>query len=128
MNRVIHFEMPAADRERVTRFYNGVFGWQMQQMGPEMGNYIVATTTESDDNGPTKAGAINGGFFEKGGGQPSLPSVVIEVDDIAQHMKKVRDAGGEVQGEPQEIPGIGQWVVFIDTEGNRVSMVEPPRR
>ena len=128
MNRVVHFEMPADDADRVTRFYSDVFGWQMQQMGPEFGDYIVATTTESDEAGPRNPGAINGGFFPKSSGQPPIPSVVIEVDDITAHMNKVRDAGGQIVGEPQEIPGIGQFVVFVDTEGNRVSMIQPPPR
>jgi predicted enzyme related to lactoylglutathione lyase len=30
-----------------------------------------------------------------------------------------------VLGEPMEIPGVGQYVSFIDTEGNRVSMLQP---
>lgn len=128
MNRVVHFEMPAEDRERVARFYSGVFGWQMQTMGPEMGDYILATTTESDESGPKKPGAINGGFFPKSDEQPSIPSVVIEVEDIKNHMTKVRDAGGQVVGEPVEIPGVGWFVSFVDTEGNRVSMIEPAQR
>jgi predicted enzyme related to lactoylglutathione lyase len=43
-------------------------------------------------------------------------------------MKKVADSGGEVLGEPMEIPGIGQYVSFRDTEGNRVGMLQalPP--
>jgi predicted enzyme related to lactoylglutathione lyase len=130
MNRVVHFEMPAEDRERVSKFYGDVFGWQMQQMGPEFGDYIVATTTESTETGPTKPGAINGGFFPKSGpgsgDQPPIPSVVIEVEDIQAHMQKVKGAGGQIIGEPQEIPGIGQFVSFTDTEGNRVSMIQPP--
>src|SRR5260221_403093 len=110
MNRVVHFEMPAEDSSRVARFYSGVFGWQMQQMGADMGDYVLATTTESDETGPKAPGAINGGFFPKASGQPAIPSVVIEVEDIKAHMQKVRDAGGEVLGEPQEIPGVGQFV------------------
>ena len=36
---------------------------------------------------------------------------------------------GKVLGEPMEIPGVGQYVSFLDTEGNRVSMLQPlPRR
>jgi predicted enzyme related to lactoylglutathione lyase len=27
-----------------------------------------------------------------------------------------------------EIPGVGGYVSFLDTEGNRVSMLQPPRR
>jgi len=42
-------------------------------------------------------------------------------------MKKVQSAGGKVLGEPLEIPGIGWYVSFFDTEGNRVSMLQPQR-
>ncbi len=43
-------------------------------------------------------------------------------------MKKVTDAGGRLLGEPMEIPGVGKYVSFFDTEGNRVSMLEPAPR
>lgn len=42
-NLVVHFEMPYKDPERVSRFYNKVFGWTMKDAGPSMGNYVVAT-------------------------------------------------------------------------------------
>ncbi len=84
MNPVIHFEMPAEDRERMAGFYTTVFGWKTQMLGDEMGNYVVATTTESNEKGrPKKPGAINGGFFQKTDDKPlQYPSVVIQVDDI----------------------------------------------
>ena len=66
MNPVVHFEMPYDDRERMAKFYQSAFGWQTQMLGEEMGNYVLATTTETDESGPTKPGAINGGFFPKG--------------------------------------------------------------
>jgi hypothetical protein len=75
---------------------------------------------------PREPGAINGGFFQKTDDKPSqYPSVVIAVEDIREHMKKVETAGGEVLGEPWDIPGIGLYVAFFDTEGNRVSMLQP---
>jgi predicted enzyme related to lactoylglutathione lyase len=40
-------------------------------------------------------------------------------------MKMVEKAGGKVLGEPLDIPGVGSYVAFIDTEGNRVSMLQP---
>ena len=40
----------------------------------------------------------------------------------------VHKAGGKVLGEPMEIPGVGQYVSFTDTEGNRVSMLQPVPR
>jgi predicted enzyme related to lactoylglutathione lyase len=30
-----------------------------------------------------------------------------------------------VLGEPMLIPGVGQYVSFMDSEGNRVSMLQP---
>ena len=130
MNPVVHFEMPAEDCERMSRFYTKAFGWQTQMMGPEMSDYVVVTTTESDDGGPKQRGAINGGFFPKKKDWPAqVPSVVIPVDDIQGSMKKVTDAGGKVLGDPMDIPGVGRYVSFVDTEGNRVSMLQPlPRQ
>jgi len=50
MNPVVHFELGYEDRERMVKFYETVFGWKTQNMGPEMGNYVVAQTNESDEN------------------------------------------------------------------------------
>ena len=126
MNPVVHFEMPYDNRERITKFYESAFGWQTRVLGENMGNYVLATTTETDENGPKKPGAINGGFFPKKPDWPAqYPSLVIAVDDIKESVKKVTAAGGKVLGEPMEIPGVGQYVSFTDTEGNRGSMLRP---
>ena len=128
MNPVVHFEMPYEDKDRMADFYTKAFGWQVKKFGEEMGGYVTAATTESDDTGPKRLGAINGGFYPKSSGAPIEPSVVISVDDIKVAMKKVTDAGGKLLGEPMDIPGIGQYVSFTDTEGNRVSLLHPNER
>jgi uncharacterized protein len=126
MKPVVHFEMPYDDRTRMAKFYESAFGWQMRMLGEDMGNYVLATTTETDESGPKKAGAINGGFFpKKPGWTAQYPSVVIAVDDVKESMKKVLEAGGKMIGEPMDIPGVGNYVSFSDTEGNRVSMLQP---
>jgi uncharacterized protein len=128
MNPVVHFEMPAEDRNRMADFYANAFGWKTQQLGEDMGNYVLATTTDSDEKGPKKPGAINGGFFQKTDDKPAqYPSVVIAVDNIKEHMMKVEKSGGKVLGEPWDISGIGLYVSFFDTEGNRVGMIQPAR-
>ena len=126
MNPVVHFEMPAEDKSRMADFYTKAFGWKTQMLGPEMNEYVLVTTTESDEDGrPKNPGAINGGFYKKSADMPAqYPSVVIGVGDIKEAMKKVTEAGGKVLGEPMEIPGYGLYVSFFDTEGNRVSMMQ----
>jgi uncharacterized protein len=125
MNPVVHFELPYDDRARIVTFYDAVFGWKMQSLGEEMGHYVLATTAEADAIPDAPAGAINGGFFKR---QPSMPgqhpSVVIGVPDIKAAMRRVKDAGGDVLGEPMDIPGVGAYVAFTDTEGNRLSMLQ----
>ena len=126
MNPVVHFEMPAEDRKRIADFYATVFDWKTQLLGEDMGNYVLATTTDSDERGPKKPGTINGGFFQKTDDKPAqYPSVVIQVNDIKEHISKVEKAGGKLLGEPWSIPGVGLYVSFFDTEGNRVSMMQP---
>ena len=61
MNPVVHFEMPAEDRNRMAVFYQEAFGWKAQMLGPDMGEYVVVTTAESDAKPGAPAGAINGG-------------------------------------------------------------------
>lgn len=127
MNSVVHFEMPAKDKVRVSKFYSQAFGWKMETLGQEMGEYVLATTTEPGENGrPKNPGAINGGFFQwqnKPGFQQ--PSVVIGVDDLDAAIEAVKAAGGKVMDGPMDIPGIGKFCSIEDTEGNRVGVLQP---
>lgn len=132
---VVHFEMPAKDRKRVADFYAKVFGWQMNQLGPEMGNYLLAQTTETDENGMVKTpGTINGGFFEyKNEEGFNIPHLVILVDNLEESMKAVEETGGAIiggasgKGKIDNIPGIGRYISFQDSEGNHVGMLQPTR-
>lgn len=126
---VVHFEMPYENHERVMNFYSKAFGWQMNKLGSDMGDYVLAGTTETDENMMIKTpGNINGGFYKPDTNNPAVPSVVIEVENLEDSIKKVKDTGGKILGEPMEIPGIGNYVSFTDTEGNRVGMLQPPKR
>lgn len=107
-NAVVHFEMPSYDKVRVSKFYSQAFGWEMQQLGKEFGDYIVAMTARSGKDEPLEKGVINGGFFDyedKPG--RNAPHLVIQVENIEEAMKKVEDAGGKIKGKPQEIPIVG---------------------
>lgn len=126
MNPVVHFELPCDDRERIARFYQTAFDWQMQMLGEEMGHYVLATTAVTDARPGAPAGAINGGFFQRQPDWPAQhPSVVIGVQDVRAAMARVTAAGGQVLGEPMDIPGVGAYVAFMDTEGNRLSLMQP---
>jgi len=137
LNPVVHFEMGYNDPKRIAKFYESAFGWKTIQYGPELGNYIVAQTAETDDKGMIQTkGAINGGFYKKTEDPSSLaPSFVISVKNINKAIEEVKKAGGKILGgvnqqgehtmEPQMIPGVGLWISAKDTEDNRFSIMQP---
>jgi uncharacterized protein len=131
MYPVIHFELPAQDSERARRFYEGVFGWRITQLGPETADFLLAFTTDTDEASrvPKNAGAINGGLYKRTD-KDQQTKITILVDDVREAMKLVEAAGGKVlggvqrPGEPDEIPGVGLFANFVDPEGNVVTLYE----
>jgi predicted enzyme related to lactoylglutathione lyase len=126
-NPVVHFEMPYEDAARVKKFYEEAFGWGMLPLGAEMGGYVMAHASETDEHNMVKnLGTINGGFYKKNSDAVNT-NVVIAVEDIAVALEKVKVAGGAVMDGPTEIPGIGMYANIRDTEGNRVALLQPMR-
>lgn len=118
-NPVIHFDIPTDDSERARAFYESAFGWQTTQLGPEMGDYVLAYTVETDEETrmPAKRGAINGGLHARTEEDKSVKLTIL-VDDVQEAARKIEVAGGTILGEPVELPGVGLFVSFLDTEGN----------
>jgi predicted enzyme related to lactoylglutathione lyase len=128
-NPVVHFEMPAKDKKRVSEFYSKVFGWNMVQLGEEMGNYILASTTDTDEKTqtPKEPGSINGGFFDWADNDlDRVPHLVISVENLEKSIEDVKAAGGITISPKMDIPGVGKYVSFKDTEGNVVGMLQAP--
>ena len=126
MNPVVHFEMPYRDGARAGRFYTAAFGWQTQMLGEAMGHYITVTTATQDARPGAPGRCHQRRAVPLRGGWPAQhPGVVIGVEDLAAAMARVAAAGGQVLGEPMDIPGVGAYVAFMDTEGNRHAMLKP---
>ena len=126
INPVVHFELPYKDAERISSFYETTFGWQITKLGEQSGNYILAKTAVKDAKLGFPARTIDGGFFPTKPDWPNqYPSIVIGVDDINESIIKIKGNGGQVLGEPILIQNFGMYVSFIDTEGNRNSVLQP---
>jgi uncharacterized protein len=122
MRKVVHFEIPADDVDRAKEFYRSIFGWQLQDM-PEMNYTIVQTTAVNEQQMPTEPGAINGGLMRRTDETPS-PVLTIDVESIDQALKQVEANGGSVVRPRTEIPGMGAFAYFQDTEGNTLGLWE----
>jgi uncharacterized protein len=124
MRKVVHFELPADDISRAKQFYDSVFGWGLQDV--EGLDYTSIMTVQVDENQmPTEPGAINGGLTSRSD-EVKVPVLTVDVESIDDTLKSVEAAGGSPVRPRTEIPGMGAYAYFRDTEGNVVGLWETP--
>jgi uncharacterized protein len=122
VDKLVHFEIPADDVGRAKGFYGSIFGWELQDM-EGMDYTIVRTVAVDEQQMPTEPGAINGGMIRRSADTPS-PVLTIDVHSIDEALKRIEEAGGSVVRPRQEIPGMGAYAYFKDTEGNTLGLWE----
>jgi uncharacterized protein len=122
---VVHFEIPVDDRARANAFYSSVFDWDL--IDSDMGGGIVYTsirTVATDERMmPTEPGAINGGIMNRTKDTPA-PVITIAVGSIDEALKKVEAEGGSTVQPRTEIPNMGAFAYFKDSEGNTLGLWE----
>jgi predicted enzyme related to lactoylglutathione lyase len=94
-------------------------------LGFAMGLYTLAMTTPVDEKtqSPTEPGAINGGLMKRSADTPT-PVITIQVDGIDDSLKKIEAGGGSTVQARTEMPGIGAFAYFKDSEGNVMGLFE----
>ena len=116
MNPIVHFELPAKDKERSKKFYSEVFGWKLEDY-PEM-NYTMVYTSEVDEKYmPKTPGTINGGMMSTDDNGGTFPVLVISVPDLDEYIKKVEDADCKIIMPRTEVGDMGYYARFVDPEG-----------
>jgi hypothetical protein len=124
---VVHFEIAAQDVERLKGFYEGLFGWKIEKSDAVEGiDYWIIETVPTDEQGQPIRPGVNGGLYQKEG--PANVTVnYIAVEDIDATLEKLRELGGTIISEKQEVPGVGFVASGRDPEGNPVAMMQPLR-
>ena len=125
MSKVVHFEIPTDDLDRAKSFYGSVFGWELQTVPMNEGEYTSVKTTDVDEQTqlPTEPGAINGGMFVRNE-QVTSPVITIDVDGIDDALKQIEAEGGNTVTPRTAIPGMGAFAYFKDPEGNVLGLWE----
>lgn len=118
MNPVVHFEIPVEDLKRAKTFYQNLFGWQMFDFDEES---VMTSTTETDEKGtPLNPGAINGSIYFTD--KPRTTNIVIDVDDIHSHIKKIEQIGGKLVDDVVPVADMGMYARFSDPDGNLIGL------
>jgi predicted enzyme related to lactoylglutathione lyase len=118
-NALNWFEISVADMDRAKKFYEAIFGIQMevqQMMGMKMA-YFPADMM---------GGKVGGGLVESPYHKPSAEGARIYLNgnpDLAVALGKVEGAGGQVAMPKTKISDeIGYMANFMDSEGNLVAL------
>ena len=117
MSRVVHFEIPADDPERATKFYTKVFGWKIKKWEGPMDYWLVTT-------GDKSAPGIDGAIMQRSEMASTVVNT-IDVPSVDDFIKKVTKNGGKVITPKTPIPGVGYFAYCKDTEGNMFGILQP---
>ena len=118
-NALNWFEISVADIDRAKKFYETIFGIEMQVQ--EMMGMKMAFFPYEDMNGK-----VSGGLVQSPSHAPSTDGAKIYLNgnpDLSVALSKVEAAGGKVAMPKTKISDeVGFMAFFVDTEGNAVGL------
>lgn len=108
---IVHFEIPAKDRDVSARFFQDVFGWRFehaQQPAP----YTMIET-----------GNLGGGLPDlQDFYQPGQVILYVDSDDLQADLKAIEAHGGKALSSPFSVGEFGEMAFFADPAGNRLAL------
>jgi predicted enzyme related to lactoylglutathione lyase len=111
MPTIVHFDIASDDPQRAKKFYESLFGWNMQGP-PGMTDYYLIETADLNGNP-----GVGGGLGKRGDPSQKITSY-IGVTDVEEYSRKVEELGGKVVQPKMPVPGWGYLAVCRDPEGN----------
>lgn len=124
MPTIVHFEIPTDNVERSKKFYNELFGWNIERWSgeesmPEGMEYNTITTT--DDKGNKSVG---GGMMKRQNPQQQGITNYIDVKSVAEYSARIESLGGKIVMPKTPVRGMGYFAVCLDTENNTFGIWE----
>lgn len=124
MPTIVHFEIPTDNVERSKKFYNELFGWNIEKWSgeesmPEGMEYNTITTT--DDKGNKSVG---GGMMKRQNPQQQGITNYIDVKSVAEYSARIEGLGGKIVMPKTPVRGMGYFAVCLDTENNTFGIWE----
>ena len=119
-NRVVHFEIPANEPEKLAKFYGDLFGWKFQKAPIPGMEYWLCDTGSA---GP----GINGAIMQRMDPKQPITNYV-DVADIEAALASAQKFGARVALPKQTVPGTGYVAAIIDPQGNICGLWEPLKK
>lgn len=116
MDKVEHFEIPADNIERATRFYTTVFRWEPNPI-PGVDYTRLLTIRVDDKIKLPRAFEVNGAIIKRSK-DITKPVVTISVEDMDDTLTRIEKEGGKILIGKKEFGDRGYTSYFKDPEGN----------
>jgi len=111
-------ELMTTDPAAARAFYQGLFGWQLEDMNmAEGGTYTVVKTADGE--------AIGGVMAMPPGaaGMPPAWGAYVTVEDTDATVAKAEALGASVVVPPTDIPKVGRFAVLRDPQGAALAVI-----
>lgn len=117
---VCWFDVPADDLGRAKTFYRSLFGWKFAKLPAAVQNYWHIDTGGKD-------ASPDGGLMPRMHPQQPITNY-IGVPSVTKAAAKVEKLDGTVCKPKTAVPGMGYFVICLDTEGNTFALWEMNNR
>jgi predicted enzyme related to lactoylglutathione lyase len=101
---MVHFEIPAEDLQRAKDFYSKLFGWKIKSW--QGMDYMMIDTF-----------GLGGGMMKRMHPNHQITDY-FGVPSVDEYSAKVEKLGGKIMVPKQAVPGMGYFVICMDTENN----------
>jgi predicted enzyme related to lactoylglutathione lyase len=109
-------ELITRDPEMAQGFYAELFGWQVQDMGADMGNYRVVSLGTDQGIGGIMS-------IPPGVDAPPAWGVYVTVADTDASVAKALALGATLLMAPMDIPGVGRFAWLKDPQGAAFAVI-----
>jgi predicted enzyme related to lactoylglutathione lyase len=125
-NVIVWADIPVTDMDRARKFYRQVLGTEVPVM-PGTDDQVALLMAPGQVPGQGGEMLVSADLAVMG--KPSMDGATVYLNsygDIAGMVARVREAGGEVLQEPQDMgPMVGTIAFIKDSEGNRIGIQQP---
>jgi len=116
MPKIVHFEINADDPLRAKKFYEEVFNWKIEKWEGPMEYWTI----DAGDEGEL---GISGGLQKREEPEDQIFNY-IKVSSVDNFSKKIEESGGTLESPKITVPGVGEFYMFKDTEGNKLGIMQ----
>jgi len=107
--KIVYFEIPASDPNKLSGFYSDLFEWKFEKMPGEQEYWMIHTGDDGE--------SLTGGMMPRMDPMQK-PINYVDVESVDEYAEKVRKLGGQVILEKRPVPGMGWFAVCQDPDGN----------